>query len=116
MMMFLDAYVNQNVQIKLKQLPESLTGPITGIYFPDKWCVAKLVYAESMGIWVENPCYEHIKVQGEDGTAIPAEEQTTEKCPTNLLIKWEYIDSIITFPQINPEGIGKEAKMIGFHS
>lgn len=114
--MFLDSYVNQKIQIRFKNLPESLSGPITGIYYPEKWCVAKLVYAEAMGIWVENPCYEHTKVQEEDGSAVPNEEQIQEKCPTNLLIKWEYIDSIIAFPQINPEGAGKETKLIGFHS
>ncbi|MBM7715116.1 hypothetical protein MHB50_12060 [Siminovitchia sp. FSL H7-0308] len=114
--MFLDNYVNQKIQIKFKHLPESLSGSITGIYFPEKWCVAKLVYTEPIGIWVENPCYEHTKVQEEDGTTVPKENQSRKNCPTNLLIKWDYIDSIIAFPQLRPVGAGKETKLIGFHS
>ncbi|GIN19337.1 MAG TPA: hypothetical protein DEO65_09350 [Bacillus bacterium] len=114
--MFLDSYVNQKVQIKFKNLPESLSGAVTGIYHPDKWCIAKLIYTESMGIWVENPCYERTKIKEDDGSDIPASEQFTESCPTHILIKWDYIDSVIVFPADEMLGAGKEAKLIGFHS
>lgn len=114
--MFLDSYVNQKVQIKFKNLPESMTGSVTGIYYPDKWCIAKLIFTESMGIWLENPCYERTEVTGEDGAHIPEEEQQKLQCPTNILIKWEYIQSIITFPDKEVKGVSKEAKLIGFHS
>ena len=35
--MFLDAYVNQKVQIKLKNFPDNMVGDITGIYQPNEW-------------------------------------------------------------------------------
>jgi len=114
--MFLDSYINQKVQVQFKNLPESMSGSITGIYFPNKWCVAKLIATESLGIWLENPCYHHTKVREDDGTNIPESDQIEHKCPTNILIKWEYINSIITFPNEEMEGVGKGAKLIGFHS
>ncbi|MFD1707291.1 hypothetical protein ACFSCZ_11170 [Siminovitchia sediminis] len=114
--MFLDSYINQKIQIKFKHLPEAMTGPVTGIYYPDKWCVAKLIYTESMGIWIENPCYERTKVLDDDGTAVPKADQFSQRCPTHLLIKWEYIASIVTFPAEELTGAGEEAKMIGFQT
>ncbi|WP_235872185.1 hypothetical protein [Siminovitchia acidinfaciens] len=113
---FLDSYVNQKVQIKFRNLPESLSGQVTGIYHPDKWCIAKLIFTESMGMWIENPCYERTKVKEDDGTDVPVSDQVAEKCPTHLLIKWDYVDSVIVFPEKDMPGVGKEAKLIGFHS
>ncbi|GAM14141.1 hypothetical protein [Mesobacillus selenatarsenatis] len=111
--MFLDAYVNQKVQIKLKNFPESMIGDITGIYQPDEWYLVKIVHAENMGIWVENPCYKRTPVQKEDGTAIPAEDQVEETCITHMFLRWDYIASVITFPDSDPKA-DKKAKLIGF--
>lgn len=112
--MFLDSFVNQKIQVKLKNFPEDLTGSITGIYKPEQWYLVKLIHHESMGIWVENPCYKRTMVEEEDGTAIPAEQQVEKTCTTNLLIRWEYISSVITFPNETTLGADKKAQLIGF--
>ena len=116
MLMFLDSFVNQNIQVKFKNFPEALTGPMTGIFKPEDWYTVKLISSESMGIWVENPCYKRTMVQDEDGRDIPLEEQKEENCTTNLLIRWEYIHSVITLPNEHTKGIDKETMLIGFHS
>lgn len=113
--MHLDSYVNQKIQIKFKNLPESLTGPMTGIFKPDDWYTVKLINAENIGMWVENPCFKRTIVQDHDGINIPLEEQKEESCTTNLLIRWEHISSVITFPD-EAKGIDKETMLIGFHA
>ncbi|WML50000.1 hypothetical protein RCG23_09185 [Neobacillus sp. PS3-34] len=112
--MYLDSFVNQKIQLKLKNFPEELTGSITGIFQPEEWYLVKLINTENMGIWVENPCYKRVKVEEEDGTVIPDEHQKEETCTTNLLLRWEYISSILTFPNEITVGVDKKAKLIGF--
>ncbi|WP_174732664.1 hypothetical protein [Mesobacillus harenae] len=112
--MYLERFINQKIQIKLKNFPETLKGPVTGIFEPDQWYLVKLIKTENMGIWVENPCYKRTKVQEDDGTAIPEDKQTEENCVTNLLLRWDYISSVITFPNDETGGIDKKAKLIGF--
>lgn len=63
--MFLESFINQKIQIKLKNFPEHLTGQMTGIYEPEAWYTVKLVKTESLGIWVENPCHKRVKIQEE---------------------------------------------------
>jgi len=113
--MYLDSFINQKIQIKLKNFPEGLTGQITGIFQSEEWYLVKLINTENMGIWVENPCYKRTKVAEEDGTSIPSEDQIEETCTTNLLLRWEYISSIITFPNETTLGVDKKAQLIGFH-
>ncbi|ALC91218.1 hypothetical protein AM500_16490 [Bacillus sp. FJAT-18017] len=112
--MHLENFENQKVQIKLRNFPAEMTGDVTGIYKPDEWYLAKLVKSENSGIWVENPCYKQTLVRDEDGTAIPEENQIEETCVTHLLIRWEYISSIITFPEKQKTGVDKKAQLIGF--
>ncbi|MBT2757169.1 hypothetical protein AB1K84_23520 [Mesobacillus foraminis] len=112
--MFLESFINQKIQIKLKNFPEHLTGQMTGIYDPDAWYLVKLMKTESLGIWVENPCHKRVKIQEEDGTVIPEDKQKEEECTTNVLIRWEYISSVITFPAETTIGVDKKAKLIGF--
>ncbi|KKK37189.1 hypothetical protein WQ57_14625 [Mesobacillus campisalis] len=112
--MHLDSFINQKIQIRLKNFPEYLVGPVTGIFDPDAWYLVKLIKTENMGIWVENPCHKRVKVQEEDGTPIPEEKQQEEECTTNLLIRWDYIGSVITFPNDTTLGLDKKAKLIGF--
>lgn len=113
--MHLDSYINQKIQVKFRNFPEHLVGHVTGIYEPKEWYLVKLINTESMGMWVENPCYKRTKVQEEDGHEIPATEQKEETCTTNLFIRWEYISSILTFPDNAKVGVDKKAKLIGFH-
>lgn len=112
--MYLEGFINQKIQVKFKNLPEDLTGEITGIYDPDEWYLVKLVKTEGMGIWIENPCYKRTKIQEEDGTSIPKDKQKEEDCITSLLIRWEHISSVITFPHDAPKGADKKVKLIGF--
>ncbi|WP_251169930.1 hypothetical protein [Cytobacillus firmus] len=54
-------------------------------------------------------------VQKEDGTNIPEEQQKEEDCVTHFLIRWDYISSVITFPDKKTTlGVDKKAKLIGF--
>ncbi|PLR96906.1 hypothetical protein [Bacillus sp. T33-2] len=110
----LDSFINEKIQIKFKNLPEDLIGPITGIYQPNEWYLVKLIKSDNMGLWVENPCYIRTRTEDDEGKAIPADQQKEETCVSNLLIRWDYISSVITFPDhISPQKV-KEAKLIGF--
>ncbi|KAB7705332.1 hypothetical protein F9802_14630 [Bacillus aerolatus] len=114
--MYLDNFVNQKIQIKLRNFPEELVGSITGIYHPDDWYMVKLMHTESMGIWVENPCHKRTEVLDDTGSQIPSEHQVEETCPVHLFIRWEYISSVITFPNKDVIGLDKKATLIGFHA
>ncbi|WP_409275292.1 hypothetical protein V1499_08110 [Neobacillus sp. SCS-31] len=112
--MHLDNFEDKKVQIKFRNFPEEMKGDVTGIYEPEEWYLAKLVKSENFGIWVENPCYKRTMIRDEEGTVIPQEEQIEETCITHLLIRWEYISSIITFPEKSRVGVDKKAHLIGF--
>ncbi|KKB37163.1 hypothetical protein [Bacillus thermotolerans] len=114
--MHLDNFAGQKIQIKLRNFPEELVGEMTGIYRPDEWHVVKLIRNESMGIWVENPCHKRIEVLDDAGVEIPVEEQKEETCVAHLFIRWEYISSVITFPDQNVLGLAKKVQRIGFHA
>lgn len=112
--MHLENFAGKKIQIKFKNFPNDLVGSITGIFQPDEWYLVKLIKTESMGIWVENPCFKRTMVQKEDGTNIPEEQQKEEDCVTHFLIRWDYISSVITFPDKTTLGVDKKAKLIGF--
>ncbi|MBT2688892.1 hypothetical protein J7I93_11925 [Bacillus sp. ISL-47] len=112
--MYLENFKDQKIQIKFKNFPNDLVGPTTGIFQPDEWYIVKLIKTENMGIWVENPCFKRTKIQEEDGTDIPEEEQKEEDCVTHFLIRWDYISSVIAFPDVKTLGVDKKAKLIGF--
>lgn len=114
--MYLDNFVNQKIQIRLRNFPEELVGSITGIYHPDQWYMVKLMHTEGMGIWVENPCHKRVEVMNDAGDEIPSENQKEETCPVHLFIRWEYISSVITFPNKDTVGLDKKATLIGFHA
>ncbi|MBM7649869.1 hypothetical protein JOC78_002853 [Bacillus ectoiniformans] len=112
--MYLDDFINQQIQIKLRNFPEELTGDVTGIHRPDDWYMVKLVATEGMGIWVENPCLKRTEIVNQDGDPIPSEEQKEETCAVHLLIRWEYISSVLTFPTKDTVGVDEKATFIGF--
>lgn len=107
-MPFQDA-INQMIQIKLINFPEELVGHVTGIYSPDDWLLARLVDIDSLGIWLENPTYIRVI-----GNRIPEQSQHEETLTTNILIKWEYVSSIIRFPNEEIHGTDENVKKIGF--
>ncbi len=112
-LMYLNELKDREVQIKFKNLPEGLTGQVTGIYYPDDWLIAKMINSDSYGVWLENPRYRRKITQKTDGRQVPADEQTEEKTIAHMLIRWEYIASIIACP--NETTLGTEdAKTIGF--
>ncbi|TLS35032.1 hypothetical protein [Pseudalkalibacillus caeni] len=112
--MYVKELNGQKLQIKLRNFPEHLTGKVTGIYKPDDWLLAKIIQSDSSGIWVENPHYRKKTVRKEDGTPIPSEEQQEEKTISHMLIRWEYIDSIISCPNETTMSAEKHTTMIGF--
>ncbi|WP_070120998.1 hypothetical protein [Bacillus marinisedimentorum] len=111
--MYLNELKDREVQVKFKNLPEGLTGQVTGIYYPDDWLIAKMVNSDSYGVWLENPHYRRKVTHNPDGSQLPADEQKENKTTAHMMIRWEYIASIITCP--NEATLGTEdAKTIGF--
>jgi hypothetical protein len=106
--------INQKIQIRFINLPEELVGSVTGIYNPNDWLLAKLIDIDNIGIWLENPNYIRILVKDENGNPIPQNLQTEETVTINLLIRWEFIGSIIRFPNEETNGETENTKIIGF--
>lgn len=113
-MAFQDA-INQNIQIRFINLPDELVGSVTGIYSPNDWLLAKLVDMDNLGIWLENPNYVRISVRDEKDNPIPQNLQTEKRVTSNVLIKWEFIGSIMRFPNEEIDGSTEDIKKIGFY-
>ena len=60
--------------------------------------LAKVVGVDNLGMWLENPNYHRVKVKDATGNPIAKVDQVEEELTAYLLIRWEYIDSIVTFP------------------
>ncbi|MCF3944523.1 hypothetical protein [Oceanobacillus alkalisoli] len=113
--MALQDAINQNIQIRFINFPEELVGHVTGIYHPNDWLLAKLVDIDNFGIWLENPDYIRISVRDELGNAIPQNLQTEERVTSNVLIRWEFIGSIMRFPNEEINGQTEDIRTIGFN-
>lgn len=112
--MSLENAVNQYVQIKLINFPEELVGFVTGIYHPEDWLLAKLVSVESIGLWFENPNYIRSLVIDEEGNDISPSQQHEEILTTNILIRWDFIASILVFPSEEVNEESNSVRRIGF--
>jgi hypothetical protein len=77
---------------------------VTGITTPILY--AKLTGVEALGIWIENPRWETISL----GTGAP------EHYHCNVLVRFEYLSSVIHFPEREGFEAGEHAiGRIGFH-
>jgi hypothetical protein len=113
--MALQDAINQKIQIRFINFPEELSGSVTGVYNPDDWLLAKLVDMDNLGVWLENPNYIRISVRDENGNPIPQHLQSEERVTSNVLIRWEFIGSIVRFPNEEINGETEDIKIIGFH-
>ncbi len=112
--MGIDKVVDRTVQIKLRNFSNNLVGPVTGIYHPDDWFLAKVVGVDNLGMWLENPNYHRVKVKDATGNPIAKVDQVEEELTAYLLIRWEYIDSIVTFPSNTDNETLANVNRIGF--
>ena len=97
--MILDELKGRIVLIKLRSHEELETFGI-----PSANVYAKVIEVdERAGIWVENPRWVPRKAG-----------QAQEGHLTQVLIRWEYIVGIMTFPQREGPGEDDEIKQIGF--
>jgi hypothetical protein len=112
--MALQDAINQMIQIKLVNFPEDLVGHVTGIYSPNDWLLARLVDVDNLGIWLENPNYNRVIVRDDNGERIPHHLQREERLTVHILIRWEYINSIIRFPNEEASGTDENVRTIGF--
>jgi hypothetical protein len=73
---------------------------------------ARVVGVDNLGVWIENPKWEFIRVRDQDGEIIPPDERKMEVHRTLILLFWPMIVSIMTCP--GREGFDvDEAKEIG---
>lgn len=73
---------------------------------------ALVVGLDNIGVWIENPKWETVRIRDDDGDIIPLEQRKKEIYQTHLLLFWPNIISIMTCP--NREGFDvDEAKEIG---
>lgn len=112
--MYLQDYLDKKIQFKLLNFPNELTGPVTGIYHPNDWIIAKLKHVDSIGIWVENENYQRVILMDKNKTPIPKEQQEQETLTTHILIRWEYIGSILRIPSEEEISVDSIGKRIGF--
>ena len=82
--MGIDKVVDRTVQIKLRNFSNNLVGPVTGIYHPDDWFLAKVVGVDNLGMWRE-PNYHRVKVK--DAPVIPLQVDQAEEPTAYLLIR-----------------------------
>jgi len=54
------------------------------------------IEVDDLWMWLENPNYHRVKVTDGKGNPI-TKDQEEEELKAYLLIRWEYIESIITF-------------------
>ena len=99
--MLLDDLKGDIVLIKLREFEELATFGIssTSVY-------AKIIEIDDrVGLWVENPRWS-------PGMARPGEEDETHLA--HVLIRWEYVIGIMTFPERRGFDEEDEIKPIGF--
>jgi hypothetical protein len=97
--MLLDDLKNDIVLIKIRNHEELTT---FGIRSPNIY--AKVIEVdERLGIWVENPRWKP-----------QTDSKTDESHLTRILLKWEHIVGIMTFPEREGYKEDEEIKPIGF--
>jgi len=59
----------------------------------------KVVGMDEFGLWVVHPGYVIKKVNDAAGKPLPANKQEHQHIDANFLVRWDYINSIIHFPE-----------------
>lgn len=73
---------------------------------------ARVVGIDKLGVWIENPKWETVRLRDDGGEIIPPEKRRREVYRTQILLLWPNIVGIMTCP--GREGFDvDEAKEIG---
>ena len=75
--------------------PEQLKSPVTGLGDVEgRWLQFRLRGLDNLGIWLENPSFKVLSGEVNDTTE-PDERREALKGPALVLVKWQYIATII---------------------
>ena len=92
--MDIDRVINDRVMLILREVDGLRAAGLQEQNF-----YAKVVGRDHIGLWIENPKFEIVRMRGEDGTIIPLEKRTKEEYVAHILIPWGNVRSIVHFPQ-----------------
>jgi len=102
-----DSIVGQRAYFKIRNHQEMTFFGIKEAQFH-----ARVVGVDAVGVWIENPKWEFVRLRNEDGHIIPPDKRKTEIHLTHILLFWPTIVSIMTCP--GREGFDvHDAKEIG---
>jgi len=76
--------------------------------------VARVVGADSFGLWIENPNYTTIQVYDDNDNYIPPEDRKPVTHRAVILLMWPYIQTILQFPDRTAFHAGLDESEIGF--
>ena len=103
--------VGTRVLIQLERTAYELLD-LPGVY-SEKFA-ADVTGLDELGLWIEHPNYKVVPVYGEDESYIPPEERREESHRAVVLIRWNYIATVIQFPERTGWRAGANESDIGF--
>ncbi len=77
---------------------------------------ARIVGVDQLGLWVEHPNFCSIPAFTEDGEYIPPEKRRKVCYKAYVLILWQFITSVVFFPEREGYAPAEEGVEIGFAS
>ena len=105
----------EGAKVLLRVNPEALKLiGVQGIDEPSFY--ARIVGVDQLGLWVEHPNFCSIPAYTEDGQYIPPEKRRKVCYKAYVLILWQYITSVVYFPEREGYAPAEEGAEIGFTS
>ncbi len=62
--------------------------------------VVQIMGADDMGLWTAHPNYVIVKTSDAKGKPLPEDQRDTRTLEANFLIRWEQINTIVHFPNL----------------
>ena len=69
---------------------------------------------DELGMWIEHPNYKVVPVYDQQETYIPPEQRREESHRAVILVRWDYIATVIQFPERTGWRAGADESDIGF--
>ncbi|MCB1188515.1 hypothetical protein KDL29_15245 [bacterium] len=69
---------------------------------------------DELGMWIEHPNYKVVPVYDQHETYIPPEQRREESHRAVILVRWDYIATVIQFPERTGWRAGADESDIGF--
>ena len=69
---------------------------------------------DELGMWIEHPNYKVVPVYDPDDNYIPPEKRSEESHRAVVLIRWDFIQTVIQFPERRGWRAGADESDIGF--